>query len=96
MCVVKRKLLYNVNKAHRYVVEVIVTDDGVPRRSGRALFFVPLINYNVNPPQYTPVTIAAAINLPIGSQLGILNAWDIDGDNVIFTLDPLSQFCSDR
>jgi hypothetical protein len=61
----------------------------VPQRSGSALVIVPLQNFNVHAPQYTPpVTIAAAITLNSGSQLGILNAWDIDGDGVTYQLDP--------
>lgn len=84
----KGRLFYNINNAHRYVVKVTVSDNGFPSRSSSALFIVPLINYNVNAPQYTsPVTIAAAITLQPGTQLAILNAWDIDGDNVYFTLE---------
>ena len=87
-----RQLSYNVNGAHRYVVELTATDNGLPSRSSKALVFVPLINYNVNPPQYnSPVLIAAAITLSAGSQLGILNAWDVDGDQVSFKLDPASK-----
>lgn len=81
------KLQYNINTAHRYVIEVTVRDKGTPVRSSKAIVFVPLINYNCNPPQFTaPVTIAAAITLKPGSQLGILNAWDIDGDSVHYEL----------
>lgn len=84
-----RKLDYNINNAHRYIVEVTVSDGGFPSRTGKALFIVPLINYNVNPPQYTPpVVIAAAITLEPDTVLSILNAWDIDGDQVEFTLEP--------
>lgn len=83
---------YNLNNAHRYAVEVTVYDSGTPIRSSKALIIVPLLNYNVNPPQYTsPVTIAAAITLNIGTQLGILNAWDIDGDTVFYQLDPANN-----
>jgi hypothetical protein len=86
------KLFYNINNAHRYVVEVTAYDSGVPQRSSKALFFVPLINYNVNPPSFTdPVILVAAITFPEGQQLGILNAWDIDGDVVSFSLDPTSN-----
>jgi hypothetical protein len=89
----ERILQYNINNGHRYVVEVSVFDKGVPIRSSKTLVYVPLLNYNVNAPQYTiPVTIAAAITLPPGSQLGILNAWDIDGDTVFYQLDPKSNF----
>jgi hypothetical protein len=81
------KLLYNINGAHRYPIELTVFDDGVPIRSSKALLIVPLINYNVNAPQYTaPVDISASITLPIGQQLGILNAYDIDGDNVLYSM----------
>ena len=85
----KGTLNYNINNAHRYIVEVTVSDKGFPTRTGKALFIVPLINYNVNAPQYTPpVVIAAAITLEPGTVLSILNAWDIDGDKVEFTLEP--------
>jgi len=64
-----------------------VSDNGVPNRKSSALFIVPLINYNVNAPQYTdPVYISAAITLQPNSFLSYLNAWDIDGDKVIFEL----------
>jgi hypothetical protein len=86
------KLFYNINNAHRYVVELTAYDKGVPTRSSKALVFVPLLNYNVHAPQYDPpVSLAAAITLKPGSQLGILNAWDIDGDKVTFQLDPLNN-----
>jgi len=66
---------------------VTVSDNGFPARKSSALFIVPLINYNVNAPQYTdPVYIAAAITLPPSSLLSYLNAWDIDGDGVIYEL----------
>ncbi len=88
----KGTLKYNINSQHRYVVAVTVYDSGTPVRSSTSLVIVPLLNYNVNPPQYTsPVTIAAAITLPVGSQLGILNAWDIDGDQVFYQLDPANN-----
>lgn len=91
----KGVLQYNINSAHRYVVQVTVRDKGTPVRSSTALVIVPLINYNCNPPQYlSPVTIAAAITLKPGSQLGILNAWDIDGDSVSYQLDPKSKLNS--
>jgi hypothetical protein len=81
------KLLYNINGAHRYPVELTVADNGVPIRSSKALLIVPLINYNVNAPQFTePVIILASITLGIGQQLGILNAYDIDGDNVLYSM----------
>ena len=84
-----RNLDYNINNAHRYVVKVTVSDNGFPARTGEALFIVPLINYNVNVPQYTsPVIIAAAITLKPDTILSILNAWDIDGDSVEFSLEP--------
>ena len=87
------QLFYNINGAHRYVVEVTATDKGLPPRSSKALIIVPLINYNMYPPQYTsPVLITAAITLNSGSQLAILNAWDIDGDNVYCSLDSSSRF----
>jgi hypothetical protein len=88
----KRQLFYNINNAHRYVIELTASDKGIPERFGKAYVIVPLENYNVNAPQYTsPVIIAAAITLKPGQQLGILNAWDIDGDNVYFSLDPSSN-----
>lgn len=68
------------------------TDNGVPARSGSAIFIVPLGNYNVNPPTYTaPVVVNAAINLPIGSFVSRLNAYDIDGDLVTYTLSTSSK-----
>lgn len=88
----KGKLSYNVNNAHRYVVELTVYDLGVPQRSSKALVYVPLVNYNCNPPFFTaPVIIAVAITFPSNNQIGILNAWDVDGDAVSFSLDPANS-----
>ena len=86
------KLNYNINNAHRYVIELTAYDSGVPQRSSKALVFVPLINCNVNPPSFTaPVILVAAITFPPNCQLGILNAWDLDGDVVSFSLDPSNK-----
>jgi hypothetical protein len=83
----KGTLNNNINNAHRYIVEVTVSDKGFPTRTGNALFILPLINYNVNAPQYTPpVVIAAAITLEPGTVLSILNAWHIDGHKFEFTV----------
>jgi hypothetical protein len=86
------KLNYNINSAHRYVVELTVYDTGVPQRFTKALVYVPLINYNCNPPSFTsPVILVVAITFPAGCQIGILNAWDTDGDSVSFSLDPSNK-----
>ena len=87
-CGASRKLLYHINNAHRYVVEMTAYDRGTPQRSSKALVIVPLLNYNVNAPQYTaPVIISAATTHLKGELLGILNAWDIDGDKVQYSLN---------
>ncbi|CAF0737580.1 unnamed protein product [Brachionus calyciflorus] len=81
-------LSYNIDNTHRYVVEMTACDTGVPRRCGKALVFVPLMNYNVHAPSYTnPTILVAAVTFNIDQQLGILNSWDLDGDNVNFALD---------
>ena len=83
-------LQYFTNNEHRYVVELTVADSGVPPRSSKALVIVPLLNWNNNKPQVlSPVVIAAAVTLSVGSQLGILNAWDLDGDG--YTFQPSSD-----
>ena len=75
------------------MVLVTACDNGKPNRCSTALVFVPLQNANCNPPQYTaPVIILAAITLQKSTQLGILNAWDIDGDKVTYSMDPTSLF----
>lgn len=79
---------YNINNAHRYVVEMTVFDGGKPQRQGKALVYVPLINCNVHPPSFTPVTLVVATTYDVNCQLGILNAWDVDGDSVSFELSP--------
>ncbi len=62
-------------------------DNGRPIRCSKALFIIPLVNYNVNPPMYTaPVIINAAITLKPGRLLGKLNAYDIDGDKIKYSL----------
>jgi hypothetical protein len=81
------KLNYNVNTAHIYVVELTATDTGVPSKSSKALVYIPVSNFNMNPPSFdSPVILTAATTLPVGSQIGILNAWDLDGDAVSFSL----------
>jgi hypothetical protein len=67
------------------------TDNGVPALSTTALVFVPLVNYNVNAPKYTgPVVIDVAINFnyKIYPFFAILNAYDIDGDQVTYGFAP--------
>lgn len=83
------KLIYNINNAHSYVVELTAFDNGVPTRNSTALVFVPLINYNCNPPNYhQPAILVVAITFEPNRLVGILNAWDLDGDRVTFSLDP--------
>lgn len=86
-------LFYNNNCGHRYVVQMTACDNGKPNRCSTALVFVPLQNANCHAPQYTaPVIILAAITLKKSAQLGILNAWDIDGDRVTYHMDPSSEY----
>lgn len=82
-------LSYNIDNTHRYVVEMTACDDGVPKRCGKALVFVPLLNYNMQPPSFTePTILLAAITFQPGHLIGILNSWDLDGDLVSFSMDP--------
>ena len=75
------------------MVLITACDNGKPNRCSTALVFVPLQNANCNAPQYTaPVIILAAITLQKSTQLGILNAWDIDGDKVTYSMDPSSLY----
>jgi hypothetical protein len=93
------QLFFNINNAHRYVVELTVFDSTfdsnstvVPIRNSTALVFVPLTNYNVNPPNYSsPAILVVAITFEPNRLVGILNAWDLDGDKVTFSCDPKSK-----
>lgn len=76
------------------MVLMTVCDSGSPQRCGTAPVYVPLVNCNDNEPFSEPVVIAAAITLKPGSILGILNARDLDGDGVTFSLDNTSNFSS--
>lgn len=85
-------LFYNINNAHQYVVQLTVYDSGIPRRSSTAIVIVPIINCNCHAPSYTaPAVLVAAITFEPNRLLGILNAWDIDGDRVTYSLDPLNN-----
>lgn len=80
------QIFYNINNAHRYVVLLTVYDSGVPQRMSNAFVFVPIINYNCFAPNYTqPAILVAAITFEPNRLLGILNAWDLDGDKVCDT-----------
>ena len=81
-----------MNNAHRYVVELTACDKGVPSRCSTANVVVPLTNYNSHPPTYqAPVLIYASITLTKGSQLGQLNAFDVDGDNIKYSIHSSSE-----
>lgn len=89
----KGNLSYNINGAHRYEVTVTACDQGIPKRCTDALVTVPLKNYNMNAPDYTkPVVIHVAINHAVNEKIGILNAFDIDGDFVSYQLSPKNTF----
>ena len=85
-------MFYNINTAHRYEVLLTACDKGKPKRCTNATVYIPLQNYNVNPPTYrSPVIIHVAINHPVGQRVAKLNAYDIDGDQVTYALSPQSK-----
>ena len=82
-------MLFNINNLHQYSILLTAADNGQPVRRSTAIVLVPLLNFNMNAPSYSaPYSIAAAINFKTNTEITILNAWDLDGDSVSFSLDP--------
>ena len=87
------RLNYNINLAHRHPHQLTSCDNGIPVRCSNALVMIPLINANINTPSYNgPVVINAAITLKPASFLGQLNAFDLDGDKVTYSMSSSNEF----
>ncbi len=81
-----------MNKAHKYILMLTVTNNRKPALSYNIIVQIPLLNWNVNPPKFqSPVEIKVATDFSLHETLTILNAYDIDGDKVIYSIDPSSD-----
>ncbi|XP_033754776.1 protocadherin Fat 4-like [Pecten maximus] len=77
-----------------YVVSILVTDNGRPKRTGSAMVEITVVDKNDNPPViHGPSQLTIPENSPVNTPLGTIFATDVDvNDNLLFSISDTANF----